>query len=57
MFTLTPKMASGGFRENAKRPLKYGEPTEMVPVRVPKSKKAEFKKLIAPILKKWEVKK
>lgn len=50
-------MASGGFRENAKRPLKYGEPTEMVPVRVPKSKKAEFKKLIAPILKKWEVKK
>lgn len=36
------------------RPFKYGEPTEMVPVRVPKSKKSLFKKLIAPILKRWQ---
>jgi hypothetical protein len=51
------KVPSGGYRKNAKRPLKYGEPTESVPVRVPKSKKKEFKEKIKPILKKWEVKK
>lgn len=50
-------MPSGGKRKGAGAKLKYGEPTEMVPIRVPKSKKALFKKLIAPILKKWEVKK
>lgn len=50
-------MPSGGYRKNAKRPYKYGEPTELVPVRVPKSKKKAFKEAIKPILKKWETKK
>lgn len=48
---------SGGYRKNAKRPFKYGEPTELVPIRVPKSKKKEFKKLTKIILKRWEIKK
>lgn len=51
------RMPSGGKRKGAGRKNKYGEPTEIVPIRVPKSKKKEFKEKIAPILKRWEVKK
>jgi hypothetical protein len=47
----------GGFRENAKRPLKYGEITEVIKFRVPKSKKEIVVKLIHDTLSKWEVKK
>jgi hypothetical protein len=47
----------GGSREGAGAKQKYGEPTKLVPLRIPESKIKEFKKLIAPILKKWEVKK
>ncbi|HZF64191.1 MAG TPA: GIY-YIG nuclease family protein [Chitinophagaceae bacterium] len=50
-------MPVGGFRENAKRPLKYGEPTEMIPFRIPKSRKKEFKEITATWLKEWEVNK
>lgn len=50
------KSTRGGFRENAKRPLKYGEETEVIKFRVPKSKKQiivdmvheELEKYIAP---------
>lgn len=38
------------------RPLKYGEPTVLVPIRVPVSKKQEIKKLVADYLKQFIVK-
>lgn len=50
-------MPSGGKRKGAGRKNKYGEPTVIVPTRVPKSKKSEFQERVKPILKKWEVKK
>jgi hypothetical protein len=46
-------MTRGGYREKAKRPLKYGEPTEIVRFSVPKSKVDVFKKLVNAILNKW----
>lgn len=50
-------MTSGGFRKNAKRPLKYGEPTVNLVIRVPKSKKVKIKKMVTDELKKYLVKK
>jgi hypothetical protein len=50
-------MTSGGFRKNARRPLKYGEPTVNLTMRVPKSKKKYFKDLVNGELKKLIVKK
>jgi hypothetical protein len=47
------KERRGGYRENAKRPLKYGEATEIVRFSVPISKVSIFKKLVAAILNKW----
>lgn len=44
-------------KKPAHRPLKYGEPTELVPFRLPISKKAEIKEKFAAILKKYETKK
>jgi hypothetical protein len=41
----------------ANRPLKYGEPTQLLQFRVPKSRVTIFKKIVAAILKKWEAKK
>jgi hypothetical protein len=40
-------------KKAANRPLKYGEPTQLVQFRVPKSKVSVFKKLVAAILKRW----
>jgi hypothetical protein len=51
-------MTRGGYRPNAKRPLKYGEATTPAKRRqVPKSKLTEFEKKVDNILKKWLVKK
>lgn len=50
-------MTRGGYRENAKRPLKYGEPTEVVRFSVPKSKVEFIKKLVQKALKAFEIKK
>lgn len=50
-------MTSGGYRKNAKRPLKYGEPTVNLNIRVPKSKKKAIKNLVNEELKKYIVKK
>jgi hypothetical protein len=50
-------MTSGGFRKNARRPLKYGEPTVNLVIRVPKSKKTAFKKLVEDELQKLIIKK
>lgn len=47
----------GGFRENAKRPLKYGEKTVLIgPFHVPESKAEDIKSLVKKELKKFEVK-
>lgn len=46
------KERRGGFRANAKRPLKYGEPTEVVHFRVPKSKKKAVSDMVKAFLKK-----
>jgi hypothetical protein len=43
----------GGYRKNAKRPLKYGEETVSLNIRVPKSRKAEIKKEVDSILVKY----
>jgi hypothetical protein len=49
-------MTRGGFRKNAKRPLKYGEQTKQAKRRqVPISKHEEFEKKVDNILKKWLV--
>lgn len=48
-------MTSGGYRKNAKRPFKYGEPTVNLVMRVPKSKKLKIKKIVNDELKKYEV--
>jgi hypothetical protein len=50
-------MTSGGKRKGSGRKLKYGEPTEPVVTKVPKSKKQQFKTEAKKILKKWEVNK
>lgn len=50
------KEKRGGFRENAKRPLKYGEETVNYNCRVPKSKKQEVDKLVKEFIKKFETK-
>jgi hypothetical protein len=50
-------MTSGGFRKNARRPLKYGEPTVNLVMRVPKSKKLKIKKMVNDELKQYIVKK
>jgi hypothetical protein len=50
------KSGRGGYRENAKRPLKYGEPTEIVRFSVPKSKVEFIKNLVHRVLKRFEVK-
>ncbi|MDB5199159.1 MAG: hypothetical protein JWO92_1122 [Chitinophagaceae bacterium] len=47
-------MTSGGFRKNARRPYKYGEPTIPIQKRVPISKKKKFNKQVDEILKQWE---
>lgn len=49
------KAKRGGQREGAGRHQKYGEPTEPVVTRVPKSKKKQFKEEAKKILEKWEV--
>lgn len=49
-------IGSGGFRENARRPLKYGVPTKMINTRVPENRIKEFRKAVAAILKQWEIK-
>lgn len=46
----------GGKREGAGVKQKYGEETEHVGFRVPKSKKNEFKKEVKKILDKWMIK-
>ena len=45
---MTKKRAAGGGRK-----LKYGEETEVIRLRVPKSKKSEFNILAKKILDKW----
>ena len=50
------KETRGGYRPNAKRPLKYGEPTVQIKKSVPVSKKEYFEKWIDNELKKLEVK-
>lgn len=40
----------GGFRANAKRPLKYGEPTTNMTFRVPESQKVAVRKLVNDFL-------
>jgi hypothetical protein len=50
-------MTSGGKRKGSGRKLIYGEPTEPVTTKVPKSKKKIFRAEAKKILKKWEVKK
>ncbi len=49
-------MTRGGYRLNAKRPLKFGEKTVIVRTSVPESKSQDFKLKVARILKKWIVK-
>lgn len=44
------KGKSGGFRKNAKRPYKYGEPMKMVSARVPISKVNDFKAKVKIII-------
>lgn len=44
------KGKSGGFRKNAKRPYKYGEPMKMVSARVPISKVNDFKEKVKIII-------
>jgi|688.fasta_scaffold86570_9 hypothetical protein len=46
----------GGKREGAGPPFKYGEPTCNVTLRVPKSKKAEVKKLVYEYLNQFLIK-
>lgn len=41
-------------KKPAHRPLKYGEETELVPIRMPKSKKAAVKNLVYDYLKQFE---
>ena len=47
----------GGFRKNAKRPLKYGEKTVVARFTVPKSKYEALKAEVKAKLKNWETKK
>jgi hypothetical protein len=47
-------MTRGGYRKNAKRPLKYGEPTVRITVQIPETKAKEIKAKIARILKPYE---
>ena len=49
------KSKHGGFRENAKRPLKYGEETVNYNCRVPKSQKKNVDKLVKDFIKQFEV--
>jgi hypothetical protein len=46
-------MTSGGKRKGSGRKLKYGEPTEPVLIRVPKSKVDLFRKWADKFLSKW----
>jgi hypothetical protein len=46
----------GGYRPNAKRPLKYGEPTVQIRFSVPESKADYFTNLFLKELKKLEIK-
>lgn len=48
------KEARGGTRSGAGAPLKYGEPTQPVVIRVPKSKVSEFKKYANKKLDSWK---
>lgn len=50
-------MTAGGKRPGAGPKLKYGEPTENLVIRVPKSKKAAIKKVVLGELGKYLVKK
>lgn len=43
----------GGFRENARRPLKYGEPTQRISIRVPVSQVDKVKKLVNGFLEQF----
>lgn len=49
------KKKHGGFRANAKRPFKYGEPTVLVQFKVPVSKREAFiehvKEFLKPFIK------
>jgi hypothetical protein len=47
------KETRGGYRENAKRPLKYGEPTVTVNYRVPASQRLAVNDLVKKFLKKY----
>lgn len=49
------KETRGGYRENAKRPLKYGEPTVAVMFRVPESKKEAVTNLVKKFLEKFVI--
>lgn len=46
-------MTRGGYRANAKRPLKFGEETVRITIQVPRSKVDEVKKKVARILKSY----
>jgi hypothetical protein len=48
------KETRGGFRANAKRPLKYGEPTVVLHLRAPESQADAVRKLVSNFLKKLE---
>ena len=50
------KTNQGGFRENAKRPLKYGEETKRIVLQVPISKEMLIKKRIKLIMDEYLVK-
>lgn len=47
------KETRGGFRANAKRPLKYGEPTIVLHLRAPESQAEVVKKLVSNFLNKY----
>lgn len=47
------KETRGGFRPNAKRPLKYGEPTVVLHLRAPESQADAVRKLVSNFLKKY----
>jgi hypothetical protein len=48
------KKGSGGYRPGAKRPLKYGEPTEIVRFSIPISKTDQAKEIMKKWLKQFE---
>lgn len=43
----------GGARVGAGNPSKFGEPTENLNIRVPASKKADFRQMFNAILNEW----